>query len=85
MKDNISWYFERKNKLLGNNILAICYKASKEEMKENGLTNENVLILVKNKEFDKYINIKDFNLKNCLQNSFRNEPIFLRIQSECLL
>ena len=84
MNNKISWYFEPKNSILGDNILTICYKANEKEIKENNLTNENVLLLVKNDELKKYINVKDFDLKKCLKESFKNK-IFLRIQCECLL
>ena len=84
MNNKISWYFEQKNSLLGNNILAICYNASDKEIKENNLTNNTILILIKHEKFDEYINVKDFDLKKCLNDSFKDK-IFMRIQCECLL
>lgn len=85
MNEKISWYFEQKNKLLGENVLAICYKADEKEVKQNSLTSNNVLILIKNNEFSKYVNSKSFDLNECLCNSFRNKAVFTRIQCECLL
>lgn len=85
MNDKISWYFEQKNTLLGDNTLAICYKADEKEIKYNCLTNNYILILIKNSEFNKYISSKNFDLNKCLQNSFKGKSIFMRIQCECLL
>lgn len=85
MNEKISWYFEQKNNLIGENVLAICYKADEKEKKQNGLTNNNILILIKNNEFSKYINSKNFDLNECLYNSLKNKAIFMRIQCECLL
>lgn len=85
MNEKISWYFEQKNILLGDNTLAICYRADEKEVKHNNLTNNNILILIKNKEFNRYINCKNFDLNECLYNSFKGENIFMRIQCECLL
>lgn len=85
MNEKISWYFEQKNTLLGDNILAICYKADEKEVKQNCLTNNNILILIKSNEFAKYINSKDFNLNECVYKSFKGKNIFMRIQCECLL
>ena len=47
MNNKISWYFEQKNNLLGDNVLAICYKADEKEIRNNSLTSNNILILVK--------------------------------------
>lgn len=47
MNEKISWYFEQKNNLLGDNVLAICYQANDEEIKQNGLTSNNLLLLIK--------------------------------------
>ena len=79
MNDKISWYFEQKNTLLGDNTLAICYKADEKEIKYNCLTNNYILILIKNSEFNKYISSKNFDLNKCLQNSFKGKSIFMRI------
>ncbi len=62
MNNKISWYFEQKNSLLGNNVLAICYNANDKEIKDNNLTNNTILILIKHEKFDEYINVKDFDL-----------------------
>ena len=85
MNEKISWYFEQKNNILGDNTLAICYRADEKEVKYNSLTNNNILILIKNNEFAKYINAKKFDLNECLHNSFKDKSIFMRIQCECLL
>lgn len=84
INNKISWYFEKKNSWLGDNVLAICYNADSKEIKENYLTSNTILILVKNSEFSKYINVEDFNLIKCLEDSFKDK-ILLRIQCECLL
>lgn len=84
MNNKISWYFEKRNSLLGDNVLAVCYNANDKEIENNHLTNANILILIKNKEFDKYIDAKNFNLRKCLEDSFENK-VFMRIQCECLL
>lgn len=84
INNKISWYFEKKNSWLGDNVLAICYNADSKEIKENYLTSNTILILVKNSEFSKYINVEDFDLIKCLKDSFKDK-ILLRIQCECLL
>ena len=38
------------------------------------------MILIKNNEFSKYINSKNFDLNECLHNTFKNKAIFMRIQ-----
>lgn len=85
MNEKFSWYFEQKNNLLGDNTLAVCYKADEREVKQNGLTSNNVLILIKNKKFNRFYNSKNLDLGECLQNSFEGKDIFMRIQCECLL
>lgn len=85
MNNKISWYFEQKNNLLGDNVLAICYKADEKEIRNNSLTSNNILILVKNEKLKKYLNCKNFDLKECLNSCFKNTKIFMRIQCECLL
>ena len=47
MNDKISFYLQQKNKLFNGSVLSVCYKADKNEIKEYGLTNENVLLLIK--------------------------------------
>lgn len=85
MNEKMSWYFEQKNNLLGDNILAICYKADEKEVKQNSLTSNNVLILIKNNEFNKFCNANNLDIKECIQSCFKDNDIFIRIQSECLL
>lgn len=76
MNEKISWYFEQKNNLLGENVLVICYKTDEKEEKQNGLTNRNILIMIRNNEFSKYINSRNFDLNECLYNSFKNKAVF---------
>lgn len=85
MNEKISWYFEQKNNLLGDNVLAICYQANDEEIKQNGLTSNNLLLLIKNQEFKRFCNSKNLDIVECLRSSFKNKIIFMRIQCECLL
>lgn len=84
INNKLSWYFEKKNSILGDNVLAICYKADEKEINQSHLTTNNILILIKNKELSKYIDVKDFDLKRCLSDVFKGK-IFMRIQCECLL
>ena len=83
MNEKISWYIEKENAFLGENVIAICYHANNREVKECNLTNNDILIFIKNNNFKK--NKKILNLKKLILESFKNEKIFLRIQSECLL
>lgn len=85
MNEKVSWYFEQKNNILGDNILAVCYKADENQVKENNLTSNNILILIKNDNFNKYINSKNLNVSQCLYDVFKERNIFMRIQCECLL
>lgn len=85
MNEKISWYFEQKNNLLGDNILAICYKADEKEVKQNSLTTNNILILIKNNEFNRFCNSNNLDINECLQSCFKDKDIFMRIQCECLL
>lgn len=85
MNNKISFYLQQKNKLFNGNVLSVCYKADKNEIKEYGLTNENILLLIKNNKINDWIDKKDINYVSELKEIFKNEEIFLRIQSECLL
>lgn len=85
MNEKISWYFEQKNNLLGDNILAICYKADEKEVKKNSLTTNNILILIKNNEFNRFCNSNNLDINECLRSCFKDKDIFIRIQCECLL
>ena len=85
MNNKISFYLQQKNKLFNGNVLSACYKADKNEIKEYGLTNENILLLIKNNKINDWIDKKDINYVSELKEIFKNEEIFLRIQSECLL
>lgn len=83
-KENLVYYFQRKNDLFGDNTLSICYKASDEEVRANHLTDRNVLIFIKCKEFND-LNEHPFNVYEVIKEAFKNKEIFLRVQSECIL
>ena len=85
-KENIVYYFQKKNSLFGDNVFSICYKASDEEVKVNRLTSKNVLIFIKNKSFDDldFSNSK-IDRKKAIKEAFAGQSIFLRVQSECML
>lgn len=52
MKNKYSFYFQKNNELFGGTILSICYKADDKEILKYGLTNENILILIKTPEIN---------------------------------
>lgn len=52
MNEKISWYLEKENAFLGKNILAICYHADENEIKEAALTNKDILILINNSKIN---------------------------------
>ena len=85
MNNKISWYIQKKNKFLGDNILAICYNADEKETRDCGLTNDNILIFIKSNKLDDVLDEKDIKLENVLKQSFKNKKVFLRIQCECML
>ena len=85
MNDKISFYLQQKNKLFNGSVLSVCYKADKNEIKEYGLTNENVLLLIKDNKINDWIAEKDIDYVSKLKEIFKDKEIFLRIQSECLL
>lgn len=85
MYKNISFYLQCNNNLFKGSVLTICYKANKDEIQEYGLTNENILIFVKNKQLEKLIDKKNIDYYSEIKEIFNDQEIFLRIQSECLL
>ncbi len=85
MTEKFSFYLEHDNNLFSSIVLAICYKADSKEIKEYGLTGENILILVKSKKLESLLEHKTIDYFSELKNIFSKKDIFLRIQSECLL
>jgi len=85
MKERISFYLQKNNHIFGDCVLAVCYNATEEEIKEYGLTGENVLLLIKNSQLVNFIDKKNLNYYKELSKMFANKNIFLRIQCECLL
>ena len=85
MNEKISWYLEKENAFLGKNILAICYHADENEIKEAALTNKDILILINNSKINEELGKNNINIKSLIERSFSDEKIFLRLQCECLL
>lgn len=85
MKERISFYLQKNNHIFGDCVLSICYNATQEEIKEYGLTSDNILILIKNRQFKNFLDKKSVNYYKEINKIFSNENIFLRIQCECLL
>ena len=85
MKEKISWYIEKENKFLGKNVLAVCYNVTEEEQQRYGLTNSNILVLIKNDYFRNILDLRDIDIKKVIKQAFKNKKIFLRLQCECLL
>ena len=85
MKERISFYFQNNNHIFKDCVLAVCYEATDDEMKEYSLTGKNILLLLKNPEFKKLIDKRDINYYKEISKVFSNQNIFLRIQCECLL
>lgn len=54
MNDKFSFYLQQDNSLFKGKVLTVCYKADSNEINEYGLTNENVLLLIKNKQIDNF-------------------------------
>lgn len=79
-----AFYLMEENTYL-NNCLSIVCKLTPEEVLENNLTGENILIFIK---FGKNLKFKekDTNFKGLInsQNFQSNQPILLRLSSECL-
>ena len=85
MNEKMSFYLQQNNKLFNGNVLTVCYKADEDEVRKYGLTSDNVLILIKSNKINDWTNKKDIDYILELKKIFKNEEIFLRIQSECLL
>ena len=85
MKDRISFYLQKNNHIFGDCVLSVCYNATQEEIKEYGLTGENILLLIKNSQLKSFLDKKNINYYKELSKIFSNKNIFLRIQCECLL
>lgn len=85
MYSKFSFYLEQENNLFGGRVLAVCYKADFDEIKEFGLTSENVLFLIKNKGLDNIHSKNNIDYFDEIKRMFHKKNIFLRIQSECLL
>ena len=52
MKEKFAFYLQHNNHIFSSDILSICYKADENEIKEYGLTSENILILINNIEIE---------------------------------
>lgn len=85
MKEKFSFYFEHDNSVFKGNVLAICYKADKNEIQEYGLTGENILLILKSEQLDELLNKRDVDYLSVIKKSFHRKDIFIRIQSECML
>lgn len=85
MKEKFAFYLQHNNHIFSSDILSICYKADENEIKEYGLTSENILILINNIEIEQLKGKKNIDYFNEIKTMFKNKEIFLRIQSECLL
>ena len=85
MNDRYSFYYQENNKLFGGNVLVICYNATAEEMRNYGLTTDNIVLFIKSSLMND--NIKEesgINYEKLIPKLFGKE-IIIRIQSECLL
>ena len=85
MNDKFSFYLQQDNSLFKGKVLTVCYKANSNEINEYGLTNENVLLLIKNKQIDKFQSKTNIDYFSEIKKLFHKKDIFLRIQCECLL
>lgn len=85
MPDKMSFYFQHNNTLFGKNVITLCYKADKDEIKEYGLTGENVLIFLYHNRINDIPQKNDIDYHKVIKEIFKDKEIFLRIQSECLL
>lgn len=85
MKERISFYLQKNNYIFGDCVLAVCYNATQEEIKEYGLTGENILLLIKNSQLKNFLEKKNLNYYKELSKIFSDKDIFIRIQCECLL
>ena len=84
MGENFSFYLEQENRMFGGRVLAVCYKASEEEMERYNLTSENIILFVKSKAIDE---IKDGQGFDFFKNfaSLLDDDVLLRVQCECFL
>lgn len=85
MKERLSFYFQKNNHLFNDCILTVCYNATNEEIKQYGLTGENIVLLIKNSKLKNLIDSANINYYKEISKLFSNQNIFLRIQCECLL
>lgn len=85
MKERISFYLQKNNHIFGDCVLAVCYNATQEEIKEYSLTGENILLLIKNSQLKNFLEKNNLNYYKELSKIFSDKNIFLRIQCECLL
>ncbi len=76
MTEKFSFYLEHDNNLFSSIVLAICYKADSKEIKEYGLTGENILILVKSKKLESLLEHKTIDYFSELKNIFSKKDIF---------
>ena len=85
MKDKLSFYLQKNNKLFKGNVLVVGYEADEKEIKEYGLTSNSLIAFIKCDELQKDNKNKKIDYIKVLKDSFKNKDIFLRIQSECML
>lgn len=85
MNNKFSFYLEHDNFLFHSDVIAVCYKADANEIKNYGLTSNNILLLFCCGDMNHQFSKKNLNYLSVIKQFFHNKDIFLRVQSECLL
>ena len=84
MSEKFSFYLEKENRMFGGRVLAVCYKASPEEMEKYNLTSENIVLFVKSKAIDEIKDGQKFDFFKKFA-SLLDDNVLLRVQCECFL
>ena len=84
MGDNFSFYLEKENTMFGGKVLAVCYKATPEEMEKYNLTSNNIILFVKSKKIDEIREGQGFDYFDKFA-TLLDDDVLLRVQCECFL
>jgi GTP cyclohydrolase II len=87
-RERYSFYYMHKNKYLGN-CLTIVYKATRQETSECGLTDPNVVVMIKNRQKDEVFgsdkNLDYFDFLSSEDFFQQDQEILIRVASICQL
>lgn len=85
IKNKLSFYLQKNNKLFNGDVLVVGYDVTREEMNTYGFTSNSLIAFIKCDDLEKIKTTDNVDYIKVISESFRNKNVFIRMQSECLL